>query len=44
MNIELKSKSPSNYYSTKLDNYTLSFHHYDVIVDNESRNEYKLLE
>ena len=44
MNIELKSKSLSNYYSTKPDNYTLSFHHYNVIVDNESNNEYMLLE
>lgn len=44
MNIELKSKSLSNYYSTKPDNYTLTFHHYNVIVDNKSNNEYMLLE
>lgn len=42
--MELKSKTLINYYSSNPDDYIVKYHHYNIVVDNESDNEYKLLE
>ena len=44
MEAKFKSKTISNYYTGNPDNYILSFHHYNIVVDNDSKEEYYLLE
>ena len=44
MEAKFKSKTISNYYTGNPDNYILSYHHYNIIVDNDSKEEYYLLE
>ena len=44
MKAKFKSKTISNYYTSNPDNYILSFHHYNIVVDNDSKEEYYLLE
>lgn len=44
MEAKFKSKTKSNYYTSNPDNYILSFHHYNIVVDNDSKEEYYLLE
>lgn len=44
MSIKLRSKSLYNYYSNNPDEYMLKFHHYNIIVENESDEEYNLLD
>lgn len=44
MKAKFKSKTISNYYTGNPDNYILSFHHYNIVVDNDSKEEYYLLE
>ena len=41
---KFRSKTISNYYTSNPDNYILSYHHYNIIVDNDSKEEYYLLE
>lgn len=42
--MELKCKTLTNYYSSNPDDYTVKFHHYNIIIDDESELEYRLLE
>lgn len=42
--MQFKSKTLTNYYSSNPDDYTLRFHHYNIVVDDESKAEYELLE
>ncbi len=44
MEAKFRSKTISNYYTSNPDNYILSYHHYNIIVDNDSKEEYYLLE
>lgn len=44
MEVKFKSKTISNYYTNNPDNYTLSFTHFNIVVDNDSKEEYNLLE
>ena len=39
-----RSKTITNYYSNTPDEYILKFHHYNILVDNNSKEEYLLLE
>lgn len=42
--MKLKSKTLTNYYSSDPDDYTIKYHHYNIVVDDESKIEYELLE
>ena len=43
METKFKSKTISNYYTSNPENYILSYHHYNIVVDNDSKEEYYLL-
>ena len=42
--IDLKSKSLIDYYTNNPDDYTIKYHHYNIIVSNDSNDEYKNIE
>ena len=42
--INLKSKSIVDYYTNTPDDYTIKYHHYNIVVNNDSKDEYKNIE
>ncbi len=41
--IQLKSKTLKNYYGDQFDDYELKYIHYNLIIENDSNEEYQLL-
>ena len=42
--INLKSKSLIDYYSNNPDDYTIKYHHYNIVVNNDSKDEFENIE
>ena len=42
--INLKSRSLIDYYSNNPDDYTIKYHHYNIVVNNDSKDEFENIE